>query len=272
MKIHSPLQLLFTSVFSGILSFNTLADTASAVSDGLNPGDSDSKWVAGAMALSLSNIYQDADNINLLVPVLEYRGDIIFLKDGELGAKLLSTGETEHGVLSGGLLLGGQASYLDDKDTYEDDSALIGLEERESIAEAGVYLRHKNEMGQAKLKFFGDLHSEKYGNRAEAQYIFALNKEQWQLNQSITLIWEDSDRIDHFYGVSQSESTANRAEYKGQSAINLALGIDGQYRVNKNWDVKAAVGYVFLDDAITDSSIVSDDDISFISLGTQYNF
>ena len=96
--------------------------------------------------------------------------------------------------------------------------------------------------------------------------------EQWQFNQSITLIWEDSDRVNHFYGVSKSEATDNRAEYKGQSAINLALGIDGRYRFNKNWDAKAAIGYVYLDDAISDSSIVDEDDITFISLGTQYNF
>ena len=270
MKTYSLFNLSLVSALSCFLSFNANADALS--SDGLTPGDSDSKWVVGAMAFSLNNIYKDGDNIHLLLPILEYRGDIVFVKDGELGAKLLSSGKTHNGEFSGGVLISGQTSYLEDDDTYENDSALIGLKERDAIADGGIYFRHKSDMGLAKVKLFGDLHSEKYGNRAEAQYIFDFNMQQWQFNQSITLIWQDKDRVNHFYGVSQSEATSNRAEYEGKSAVNLALAVDGRYRFNKNWDVKAAVGYVYLDDTITDSSIVSDDDISFVSLGTQYNF
>ncbi len=272
MTTLSPFSLSLACLLSGVLSFSANADTAPSNSDGLVPGDSESKWVAGAMALSLNNIYKDGDSLNFLLPIIEYRGDMVFFKDGELGVKILSSGETDSGVFSGGLLVRGQASYLEDEDTYEDDTALVGLKERESIGEGGIYFRHKSDIGLAKIKFFGDLHSEKYGNRAEAQYIFDYSFEQWQINQSFTLVWEDSDRVNHFYGVSESEATAKRAEYQGQKAINLALGIDGRYRVNKNWDIKAAIGYVYLDDAISQSSIVSDTDITFLSLGTQYNF
>ncbi|MEH6343957.1 MAG: MipA/OmpV family protein [Bermanella sp.] len=261
-----------TAILGCLFSINSYADNTPILSDGYSPGDSDSKWLVGAHAVTLNNPYKSADNISLLLPVIEYRGDIFFLKDGEFGAKVFGTGETENGIFSTGLLIRGQASYLEDKDNYDDDEALIGLKERESVGEGGIYFRHKSELGQAKIKLFTNLNDEDHGNSAEAQYIFDLGTKQWQINQTITAIWQDSDRVNHFFGVSASEATDTRAEYQGKSAINLAVGIDGRYRVNENWDIKAGLAYVYLDDAITESSIVSEDGVSLFSMGTEYNF
>ncbi len=272
MKTLSPFKLALTSVISCTLSFNALANTEPQSSDGLSPGDSDSKWVVGVMGFTSDNIYKDGHDINFLSPILEYRGDVMFLKDGELGAKLLSSGKTQQGEFSGGLLLTAQDSYLSDDDLYKNDAALAGLKEREGVAEAGVYLRHKSELGQAKLKFFGDMQSEKYGNRAEVQYIFDINFKQWQINPMVTAIWEDSDRVNHFYGVSESEATQTRAQYKGKSNVHLAASINSRYRVNKIWDIEMSVAYVHLGDGVTDSSIVSKDDITMVAFGTKYNF
>ena len=272
-KVHKMKKITpAIAVLGSLLCISSYADSTPTLSDGYSPGDSDSKWLVGAHAVTLNNPYKSADNINFLLPVVEYRGDVFFLKDGEFGAKIFGSGETDNGIFSSGLLLRGQVSYLEDEDNYDDDEALIGLKERESVGEAGIYFRHKSELGQAKIKLLTDLHDENYGNSAEAQYIFDLSSKQWQVNQTITAIWQDSDRVNHFYGVSASEATSTRAEYKGKSAINLIVGIDGRYRVNENWDIKAGLAYVYLDDAITDSSIVSEEGISLFSMGTEYNF
>ncbi len=90
MKIFAPIA----AGLGCLLSLNSFSDNANIYSDGLSPGDSESTWVVGAYALSLNNIYKGGDDINVLVPTLEYRGETFFIKDGELGAKgIVNDGE-----------------------------------------------------------------------------------------------------------------------------------------------------------------------------------
>ncbi len=259
-----------------LLPAHSFADNADVYSDGLAPGDSDSKWVVGAYALSINNIYKGADNINVLIPAVEYRGETFFIKNGELGAKLFGTQQTDNGIFSLGLLLKGEKSYLADKDNREESEALAGLNKRDDVGEIGMYFSHKTELGMAKVKIFNGIgdsgDDENFGNKADIYYTFNLQANKWHINPTLGVSWIDSDRVNHMFGVSTAEANANRSEYKGKSSVNLVGALRGRYSFNENWDFNSAAIYSKLGSGITDSSIVDTDDFGLVVVGTTYNF
>ncbi len=262
-------------VATALLPMSALADKATIYSDGLVPGDSQSKWVAGAYALSIGNIYTDAGNINTLIPMVEYRGETFFIKEAELGAKLFDSEETQYGIFSGGLMLSKDISYLADNGEYKNNAALSGLKERKDIGQTGFYAAHKSKHGLGKIKVFSGTKGDEDlspGNRADMYYTFNYKASKWRINPSIALSWVSSDRVNYLYGVSSDEVAAGRSEYEGKSAINFTGVIRGRYALTDHWDLDSAVFYSKLGSGITDSSIVEKDTFTMLAVGTTYNF
>lgn len=259
------LQMTTGALFSSLITVNAYSETL--VSDAASPGDSDSKWVVGGYIGGMTNPYADEDSLGFLTPNIEYRGETFFIGDGELGVTLYRT----HGF-SFGAVLTGQYSYLSDKDEYDDNEKLDGLEERDGTLDAGLYATYTNEMGRLKLTVLDEITGEHGGQSADLHYTFDFKYSDWNINPTVGATWASAESVDHFYGVSNQEANGHRDAYKGKSALNWYAGIRGRYEITENWDVDLNAAYVFLGDGIKDSSIVDEDGLFISSVGVNYNF
>lgn len=244
-----------------------LSSFESAASDSFAPGDSDSKWVVGGGAVVSNNIYKGEDNMGVIYPNVEYRGERLFFKDGQLGYSVLRLGN-----LSGGLVLSPDASFLFDKSEYSDNSALAGLKERDATLEGGFYINHSTNMGRLKLTVLTDAASKHDGQTVSLSYTADMNMGDWNVNPYIGAAWISSDKINHHFGVSADEATSTRAAYEGKNTSNVFAGVRGRYEFNKNWDLNLNAGVSRLGSGITDSSIVDDKTVYSAGVGVNYNF
>lgn len=236
-------------------------------SDAINPGDSDSKWVLGASIGAMTNPMAGEDNAAFIAPNLEYRGEYFFIKDGEIGLSLY-----KQPSFSAGLVLTGSGSFLQDKDDYDDNDKLAGLEERDGTLDAGAYFIHRSDMGRLKVTLLSEVTGEHHGQSADANYVFDYKVSDWHVNPFVGATWVSDEAVDHFFGVSAAEANSNRAAYEGESSVNMYAGVRGRYEITENWDVTASAAYLHLGSGIADSSIVEEDNIMMTSVGVNYNF
>ena len=244
------------------------ADDSKRISDAIRPGDSNSKWVLGLGAAVAENPYINEDSEEAFAfPIIEYRGEKFFVKDGEIGYNLVR--KNGFGV---GLLVTGRDTYLSYDDNYDDNEQLAGVEEREVTADAGIYMLHTSELGQFKMRLLDEVSGEHSGYSADASYTFDLKWNQWRINPAVGLVWESDASVDHFFGVSEQEANQNLKAYKGESATTWFTGIRGRYALTKYWDVDLSAYYVRMGSGITDSSLIEENQLYATSIGVNYNF
>ncbi len=249
-----------------LLSIQT-ASAETIVSDARGPGESDSKFVAGAQGGSIGNPFRGEGTEAYVIPNFEYRGERFFVDSGDLGLTVFRSNE-----FSGGIVLTSSYSFLADDDEYEDNSHLAGLKERDSTLDAGFYLMHTNQYGQLKLTVLDEITGEHGGQQADLKYTFDYEALNWKINPYIGIGWDSKDTVNHFYGVSDSESNLNRAMYNGKSTLSSYAGIKARYDITDHVDITLNAAYVHLGSGISDSSIIDEDGIFISGLGVNYNF
>lgn len=256
-----------TAQISSAFLVAVLSSGTALANDAIGPGDSDSKWVVGGHVGVMSNPYAGENEDSFLMPNVEYRGERFFLKDGEAGYSLY---QGEH--FSAGAVLSGEGSFLSDKDDYKGNAKLAGLKERDGTLDLGFYVVKDTDMGRVRFTFLEEITGEHDGRSADLKYTFDYKANNLNINPFVGANWTSADKVDHFFGVSSAEATADRAAYKGDSSLNLYAGVRGRYEITKNWDVSATAAYVHLGEGIRDSSIVDEDHVLVGTVGVNYNF
>ena len=82
---------------------------------------------------------------------------------------------------------------------------------------------------------------------------------------AIGIEWQSDDMVDYYYGVKPSEATSYRAAYSGDDALNIPVTLDFYMGLSEEWLLVTSFKFNFLDDEITDSSIV-EEDFTFTSI------
>jgi len=235
--------------------------------DAIGPGESDSRWIVGGSVLVQNNIYAGEDTLGYISPNIVYNGDRFFIKNGTMNLFI-----AQANGFSGGLTLGLDGGYLSDEDEYEDTDELKGLEERDVALEGGFYLNHTSDIGRANLTVLTDLGDEHDGETVSLGYTFDLHAGDWAINPILRVSWMSESKVNHHFGVSAGEATANRAMYEADDAVNFYAGLRARYEFTENWDIGLEAGATYLDSTIRDSSIVEDDTVFQAGVSISYNF
>ncbi|MFK7734224.1 MAG: MipA/OmpV family protein [Pseudomonadales bacterium] len=236
-------------------------------SDAVGPGDRDTLWLVGGGAGVYTNVYKGENQSGSLIPNLRYNGKLFFIKNATLNLSLVTAG-----AFSGGLTLATDSSFLSDTDDYRDNAQLAGLNERDATIEGGLYINHTSKLGRASLSVMSDLGHEHDGQAATLSYTFDLRAGNWFINPMIGLHWMGNKKVNHYYGVSATEATAQRLAYEAGSALNAFLAIRGRYEFSQHWDFEVHAGATRLDSSISSSSIVDEDYVAFGGLSINYSF
>lgn len=236
-------------------------------SDAIGPGDSDSTWILGATGGAFNNPYVGGDNETGIAPNIRYNGERFFIKDASLNLHI-----TKILGFSSGLTLALDGGFLSDRDNYDDNEKLAGINERDATLLGGIYVNHDTELGRLSFSALSDVGDEHDGRIANLEYTFDMQAGDWNINPVLGVEWLSEKYVDHYFGVSANEATSTRAQYRGESTTNAFAGIRARYDVTENWDLNLRTGVTKLGSGITNSSIVDDDLVYQASIGINYNF
>ncbi len=139
-----------------------------------------------------------------------------------------------------------------------DDPNLAGMEERRGSLDGYLNAVWRTPFVTIGAHYYHDVLN---ANRGDASSI-RLSKmfrpgENFRLTPSIGAEWQNSERVDYYYGVRPEEALPTRPAYTGSAVINTNAGLTGLYRLSGSWALLGGIFMTRYGDAIVDSPIVT---------------
>lgn len=138
---------------------------------------------------------------------------------------------------------------------------LSGMKKRKIAVESGVEVSF---MDLLSVSFLHDLTKAHKGYEIDAHASLPLPLyglvDELIILPSAGIKFQNDQLVNYQYGVSASESKANRPAYTAKSAVTTYFGLMAVYPINKNTNFMIGTQYDCFDEAITNSPIVDKDD------------
>lgn len=153
----------------------------------------------------------------------------------------------------------------------EESPVLEGLDDRDYSIHAGVSLSLINLPLNFNLQALTDVSNQSDGSELIGTISKTLAFNKLSLTPALSLNWQNSALVDHYFGVNASDATANRAEYNAGSTFNTAVSITAGYPITSKLNAFGAIRAERLGSEISNSPIVDEDTISSATIGFVYS-
>lgn len=158
---------------------------------------------------------------------------------------------------------------------YETDDSPVfaGMEERDASLDLGISADYTLGASQVKATLVHDISGAHDGLVADVNL-----SHNYELAQGLSVVprvgvaYTSENYTNYYFGVSQSEATANRAAYKADGAFNPYVGYSVSMPLTESWSVVHQAAYVWLDDEIDNSSLTDRNSAWFAAVGIGYTF
>lgn len=212
------------------------------------------EWGVGFNINNSLAVYQDHDDDLALNIFPEYRGERFNLDHESISYSVLSSENYNIEILGKHLSLG-----------YEDGDSkrLKGMKDRDFSINAGLRASYSTDYGLLSVHALTDVLGNHKGQEVEFRFDEPFYTKHWSGKRDFTVSafagarWQSDDLIDYYYGVKDSEATANRKVFKGESAITPFVGINMRVGFSEHLGIDGMLGYEHRPDEVTDSSIAS---------------
>jgi outer membrane protein len=252
----------FLSILALLPSLSLYAQSESAKP---TPSPSPFQWSLGLGFLSSPRPYVGAENSTFPAPLIELSYKKLYVQGIQAGCKLF-----DNGKFSADARVGIVFNGLDP----EDSPFLEGMNKRRSTIEGGFIGAWKPGKYRLSGAVYTDLLGRYYGQQATIDFsrTWTFNRYQWGLTPSIGLVWQSSNFVDYYYGVTPEEARPDRPAFSGHAAINLNSSLFAYYYLNMRIRLTGYVRVQRLDNEISDSPIVDKARGIFGLLGITYRF
>lgn len=250
-------------VFKKVLLALILSLVASNVMAEGRPGPPSETWSLGIGVAVSSSPYRGVGNETMPFPLLVYQGERLFFRGTQLGYRFLNRNGYEVAAL---------AKYRFQGYDEHDSSYLRGMEDRKGSLEGGLQASKKTTIGQVRMTLLGDLLGEHDGFEVELAYSKSFPFEKLIVKPGISAIWQSSQLVDYYYGVTRQEATDARPYYKADWSVSPQVGLTAIYMFNRQWAVNGRMSLTRLPDEIVDSPIVDDRFVASCFVGITYRF
>ena len=110
------------------------------------------------------------------------------------------------------------------------------------------------------------------GLKAHLEFGKSFGFGQFSVEPHIGAEWLNSDNVDYYYGVRQSEARPGRSQYNGKSTYNVSAGARVDYQLSPRQRISLDMGVTRLGSGITDSPLVGRTYTPQARLGYLYQF
>lgn len=207
-------------------------------------------WMWGFGIAASQDVYTDFDNRIVPIPIIGYTGEKLRVYGPFIGYELYR----EQGFTLDAQLVPVFAGY------EEDDSAVFaGMDDRDFSYAAGIALNYNTGSWVYSLSTNADVLSKFDGYQASARIGKQFRIDNFMIEPSVGVNYQDSNYVDYYYGVRPEEATAFRSTYRGDSALNTEVRVAVSTRQFLGGMTRLEVGATFFDDSISDSPLTDDD-------------
>jgi MipA family protein len=182
------------------------------------PGIADAThWGLGLAFGTRSRPYAGLDRDTSVVPLVFYNNSWLRVAGTGAELKLANVGGFSFG-LAARLGFGGYSA--------SDSSALTGMDERKRGFWLGPSVNWRTPIADFSLDALGDVTGASSGVRihAGAQKTWLFDS-RWSISPRIGATWLSADYVDYYYGVKDTEVTADRPQYSGRATVDLDTGV-----------------------------------------------
>lgn len=155
---------------------------------------------------------------------------------------------------------------------------LKGMADRDMSVDVGGRVALHTGMGLLSADVTTDASGTHKGQTIDVRFGPDLYKQQWNGSRELSLgvlagiKWESDEVVNYYYGVRDSEATANRAAYQGKAAVTPYVGLDARLSLTPHITLDGNILYQNHPDEIADSPIVDSDQSVEANLGLTYWF
>jgi MipA family protein len=162
--------------------------------------------------------------------------------------------------------------FYEVKASFADNGELNGIEEKHPAYFGGVSTQLSTQFATYTFQLLGDLtESDGFEMVVQAGKSYQVSS-QVTLIPSLGLSWQDKKLVSYYYGVQPDEVIAGRPAYDGDRSLNINATLNLIWNINNNFQLLGQLKYEALDAGITDSPIVDEDHVNFVTLGAVYRF
>lgn len=221
-------------------------------------------WQIGVLAEnSRSPFIGDLKETNTL-PSVNYIGDKFSYIGGKIEYRLGSGEDSPHYIVG----------QIRQRQFYSasQDSAIEGMEDRDTAFELGLGMRNHTAWGQLVLEGLLDVSNTHEGYELSAKYSYPKQMGGWFIEPAIGVQLQSSALVDYYHGVMDAEAQVERSAYKGDQAINRVASLVVGYTFNARLIALVGMEQIALDTSITNSPIVAEKQIQKVFAGFIYTF
>jgi len=149
---------------------------------------------------------------------------------------------------------------------------LEGLPGTDYSVHAGVSFSLVNAPANFNLQLLTDILGESGGSEIVGTVSKSFSLKKLSITPAFSLNWQDEALVDHYYGINAVDATATRAQYSAGAVVNTAISLTSGYPITSKLNAFGALRVEQFGDAITESSIVDEDNVSSASIGMLYSF
>jgi outer membrane protein len=258
--------VLFSSVFAEEEVTETYTDTGVPVQDQQVGAPSGLHGILGAGLFSGQRIIGDDGRRTSLFPLVLMRyKDVAYWSLGGGGAWLIQTGDHSLRFGAGVRIHAGWRPG--------DDPDLVGMETRKNSLDGYLNALWRTSLVTIGAHYYHDILNANRGDAASLRLSknFKMG-EDVRLTPSIGVEWQNSERVDYYYGVRPEEALAFRPAYPGTAAINANAGLAGSYRLSRAWSLLGGVFTTRYGNGIVDSPIVTRRYSTLVYAGAGWRF
>ena len=225
-------------------------------------------WQLGLPAESSRSPFIGARQETSVMPLVNYIGDRFSYLGGELRYGLTSGAGGE--VYALGQLRPRQ--FYSSNPGLDDDLQIDGMEDRKPAFELGLGMQRQTNFGRYELQGYLDASGTHDGYELSASYGYPRQIGRWLIEPALGLQLQSSDLADYYHGVTESEARSDRPSYTAGEALNMLVSLTVGYTINPRLLAFGGIEQLNLDTSISDSPIVSEQQIQKVYLGVIYTF
>jgi MipA family protein len=227
------------------------------------PASPPSSWSLGLGVIYQQQVYRDADDTVLALPLVSYENRWVRVNVPSLDLKLLPAGPVDVAL---------RLRYDGSGYEADDSPALAGMEDRKSGLWAGAALRWRGGLGELGLEASGDASGTSKGAQAKLSLAKDFRLGRLGITPRLAVTWMDAKYVDFYYGVRAAEALATRAAYTGRATANTELGLRAGYGFTPTQIMFVDLSVTQLGQAIQDSPIVDVSTVGGARLGYLHRF
>ncbi|HUU73960.1 MAG TPA: MipA/OmpV family protein [Burkholderiales bacterium] len=213
---------------------------------------------------STTSPYEGVDQVNDLLPLYLYEGDVFYIHSYRAGFKLPRRGNLKLDLFV--------KARFEGFPYDQTPASLAGMEQRNPGLDGGIGVHYASPVGDFKAEYRQDISDTSDGAELIAGYGLTSVHGRFLWHPYVRLSFRDSDLNDYYYGVRPDEATAQRSAYEAGGGLNIGFGLYGRYKLSSNWKLVAGVGGEKLSSEIEDSPIVDKSWLVSASAGILYDF